>query len=357
MALVKTILNGNEVEYDDKEFELKVFERYKNDFGSYNDKYLHYIGNGKNVRNPKGNTSCFRMFEYCNIHTLDLSVFDTAEVVDMSYMFDGCYLKKLDLSSFDTGNVINMSLMFCSCFSLEKVDLSSFNTKNVTDMSYMFYDCIDLKELDVSSFNTSSVTDMAYMFHGCCDLEELDVSNFDVSKVEDVTAIFKGCKSLNIKDSLKQSLMNTKDEKVLYKTFKKLFNIEDSVFINTLYEIRPYSDMLISYKDKVLVPKINDYFGKSLTVNEVREELCKSYTESMVDIIIVSVLNNYYIVKEDFNNFSNDKVKNEIIKYFKMNQGNSNLTVGEVKLKACEDYDLGTVIEAILDLLGNEVLK
>lgn len=357
MALVKTMLNGHEVEYDDTEFELRIFERYKNDFGSYNDKYLHYIGDGKNIRNPKGNISCFRMFEYCNTPILDLSVFDTAKVVDMSYMFDGCYLKKLDLSSFDTSNVINMSLMFCSCFSLEKVDLSSFNTSNVTDMSYMFYDCIDLKELDVSSFNTSSVTDMAYMFHGCCDLKELDVSSFDVSKVEDMTDMFKGCKSLNKKDYLKQSLMNTKDEKVLYKTFKKLFDIEDSVFINTLYEIRPYSDMLISYKDKVLVPKINDYFDKSLTVNEVRKELYKSYTESMIDIILVSVLSNYYVVGEGFNTSSDDLVKNKVVKYFKMEQGNSNLTVGEVKLKACKDFDLGTVNKTILDLLGNEVLK
>lgn len=71
----------------------------------------------------------------------------------------------------------------------------------------------------------------------------------------------------------------------------------------------------------------------------------------------VSVLSNYYVVDEGFNISSDDLVKNRIVNYFKMEQGNSKLTVGEVKLKACKDFDSGTVNKAILDLLGNEVLK
>ena len=53
MALVKTLLNGNEVEYDDTEFEIAK------DNGPYGVSYLHYVGTGGVVKNPKGNTSCY----------------------------------------------------------------------------------------------------------------------------------------------------------------------------------------------------------------------------------------------------------------------------------------------------------
>ena len=40
-------------------------------------------------------------------------MFDTSNVTDMSYMFYECFsLKTLDLSNFQTNNVITMSVMF-----------------------------------------------------------------------------------------------------------------------------------------------------------------------------------------------------------------------------------------------------
>ena len=61
-------------------------------------------------------------------------------LVDTSYMFNKCSsLESIDLSLFNTTNVTNMSIMFYHCSSLESIDLSSFNTTNVKDMSYMTY--------------------------------------------------------------------------------------------------------------------------------------------------------------------------------------------------------------------------
>ena len=117
MALVKCILNNHKVEYDDSEFEFITF---------YDSDYLHYIGNGINVTNPKGNVSCYRMFE----------------------TFKGT---SLDLSNFDTSSVTNMSFMFNKCYNLKHLNLSNFNTNNVRNMIYMFYDCINLKALKVGS--------------------------------------------------------------------------------------------------------------------------------------------------------------------------------------------------------------
>ena len=54
-------------------------------------------------------------------------------------MFDDCpKLEYLDLGVFNTENVRNMSGMFSTCASLTSLTISSFNTKNVKDMSFMF---------------------------------------------------------------------------------------------------------------------------------------------------------------------------------------------------------------------------
>ena len=193
MALVKTLLNGNEVEYDDTEFEIR-----KED----NISYLHYIGNGGAVNNPKGNTSCYKMFNKCyDIKVLDVSHFDTSKVSNMSHMFTECEkVQVLDVSHFDTSNVTNMEYMFSDCRRLTELDISHFDTRKVSDMRCMFYFCLFLTKLDVSNFDTSKVTDMRHMFGYCESLTKLDVSNFDTSKVSNMGSMFEGCKSLSTLD-------------------------------------------------------------------------------------------------------------------------------------------------------------
>ena len=143
MALVKCILNNHEVEYDDSEFEFIT---------SYDSDYLHYIGSGINVTNPKGNTSCHAMFQ-------DYKGTD------------------LDLSKFNTSEITNMSFMFHSCMNLEHLNLSNFNTNKVTNMDFMFYECINLKTLDISSFYIDDTKILDSMFWNCRSLETLKVSS------------------------------------------------------------------------------------------------------------------------------------------------------------------------------------
>ena len=65
----------------------------------------------------------------------------------MEHIFGDCYyLKSLDLSSFNTINLINMRGMFFNCYNLKSIDLSSFNTANVTNMFCMFMGCYIEKE-------------------------------------------------------------------------------------------------------------------------------------------------------------------------------------------------------------------
>ena len=151
-------------------------------------------------------TNMSYMFSACiSLTSLDLSNFDTSKVTDMSYMFTLCQnLTSLDLRNFDTSKVTNMKLMFGGgdgfSMYIEEINVSTFDTSNVTDMSCMFYNCDGLTSLDVRNFDTSKVTNMSEMFSYCSGLTSLDLSNFDTSQVTDMSRMFYNCRSLTSLD-------------------------------------------------------------------------------------------------------------------------------------------------------------
>lgn len=126
---------------------------------------------------PINATSCFKMFEACRkLKTLDLSRFNTKNVVDMGSMFFECEnLMSLNVSNFNTSKVTNMDYMFNDCCSLTTLNISNFGTSKVTSMIKMFANCERLKSLDLSNFDTSEVTDMYYMFSDCTKLINLNL--------------------------------------------------------------------------------------------------------------------------------------------------------------------------------------
>lgn len=84
---------------------------------------------------------CSYMFSNENIRTncnlVDLSIVDTTEVTDMSYMFYDCdQLMYVDMSGCDTSNVSNFVGAFFDCGDLVHVDLSSFSTASVENAEF-----------------------------------------------------------------------------------------------------------------------------------------------------------------------------------------------------------------------------
>ena len=124
---------------------------------------------------------CSYMFLNCEyITSIDLSSFNTSEVINMSHMFSNCRsLTSINFGLFNTTNVRDMSNMFSDCNYLNSLDLSSFNTKNVNSMSFMFYNCSQLNSIDLSSFDTKNVNSMSFMFYNCSQLNSIDLSSFD----------------------------------------------------------------------------------------------------------------------------------------------------------------------------------
>lgn len=148
-------------EYNTEEFELITIA------GS---QCLHYIGNGKDVRLPKGCKNC-------------------------QYMFIGYTGKYLDLSEFYTDDVVSMKYMFAECRNLEEIDLSNFNTEKVKQMNLMFKSCTNLKCLDLSMFNVNNVRDMSGLCLGCLSLQSIDIS--DIGVINFAIEMFKHCNKLS----------------------------------------------------------------------------------------------------------------------------------------------------------------
>lgn len=125
------------------------------------------------------------------------------EISDLKYGFyidlfhHPDYVEKIDLSEYDTSNIVDMSYMFAHCSSLKELNVSNFDTRRVVDMYGAFEFCHSLVKLDLSNFNTSNVNNMAYMFYGCLSLQELDLSNFSVKNVIYNLNMFRQCSKLN----------------------------------------------------------------------------------------------------------------------------------------------------------------
>ena len=77
--------------------------------------------------------------------------------------------------------------MFSGCSSLTNINLSNFNTQNVIDMSYMFYQCSSLKNVNISNFNTQNVKYIKDMFDGCSSLPNKNLPELNTQNVDDMS--------------------------------------------------------------------------------------------------------------------------------------------------------------------------
>ena len=166
-------------------------------------KNSHIIGNSAGTINafptiPINATSCRKMFYGCkSLENIDLSRFDTKNIVTMCCMFMNCKnLKQLDLSRFNTEKVLYMGEMFSNCKSLKQLDLSNFNTEKVVIMQYMFNDCSALEQLNISNFDTKCTSFIDGMFWGCTRLTDLDISSFDMEEKVGTRGMFGYCNAL-----------------------------------------------------------------------------------------------------------------------------------------------------------------
>ena len=203
------------------------------------------------------------LFSECSSFTnINLSYFNTENIINMSKMFNNCTsLNNINLSNINTKNVTNMSYMFYECQSLVKINLSNFNTKNVTNMSYMFSGCSLLSEINLSNFNTNNVNNMGVMFSRCSSLININLSNFNTNKVTNMSYMFNSCSSLVYIDLSNFSTKNVIDMSNMFNKCSSLNELNLSNFI-----INDDTDMTHMFHkcEKLTKEKINTYDIKIL---------------------------------------------------------------------------------------------
>ena len=98
-------------------------------------------------------------------------------VSDMAWMFFRCCnITSIDLSNFDTSEVVNTTSMLFSCEKLTSIDLSSFDTSNVIGMAAMFYDCSNLTTIK-GIIDMKSCEYYQSMFKNCPKLSGVKIKN------------------------------------------------------------------------------------------------------------------------------------------------------------------------------------
>lgn len=212
--------NKNCILYDTEQYEVRnyddiehlVFGRYLLDAETFLCVRKDFKGK---LHLPINSSTCSFMFVDSNVHEIDLTEFDTTNVVNMDYMFLKADLgDRLKVNSstttqdngadrniltFNTEGVTSMSGMFKDC-KVKHLDLSSLRTHNVTDFSDMFYNCDSLIDLNVDGFDTSNAEDFNGMFHGCNKLTQLNVKHFNTNSVLHMSYLFSGCRRLKVID-------------------------------------------------------------------------------------------------------------------------------------------------------------
>ena len=137
--LKKAVIYGQEVEYEDTEFKVVPNTFCSEEFENIPE-YLQYIGDGVNIRNPKGNIIAIGMFQGYEGEKIDLSNFDAKGIVRMDYMFAYSKLRTFS-ADLDTKNVISVQGMFEGCNDLLLVDIGTCDLSRVEDYSNFCADC------------------------------------------------------------------------------------------------------------------------------------------------------------------------------------------------------------------------
>ena len=215
--------------------------------------------------------SCSQMFDNMNsIISIDLSNFDSSQIIDISGMFKDCSkLNYINFSNFDVSFVENLDELFYNCISLTSLDLSNFYTISAVSMEGMFQNAESLISLDLKNFDTSSVTNMKNMFNNCKSLkhinlisfvekENLLIENIFSSEISNITFCIDHNKAPNIFSILKSN------------NFENCENNNENHFISENIDKNSTTDNIESSISEVIdEDSITDNYDSSKNINNM----------------------------------------------------------------------------------------
>lgn len=134
------------------------------------------------------------MFNGARVFDQDISAWNTANVMDMSFMFSGAWAFNQPIGGWNTANVINMSRMFRDARAFDKpIDL--WNTAKVTDMTLMFNGARAFNQ-PIGGWNMANVTMIGGMFRDAATFNQ-PVGAWNTMNVVDMSSVFANAVSFN----------------------------------------------------------------------------------------------------------------------------------------------------------------
>ena len=138
---------------------------------------------------------------HSNNSFIDLTDIDISELDDLLGVFFKLYnMEYVDISGWDTSNVITMADMFYYCTKLKKIiGIENLDVSNVEYANNMFYVCKKLVELDLTNWNPISLANMSHMFYNCSNLKIIkNIENWQLPNIKEVKYMFSGCTKLDV---------------------------------------------------------------------------------------------------------------------------------------------------------------
>ena len=149
-----------------------------------------------------------------NISFVYLSDIDVSELDDLSGIFEILNnLEVVDISGWDTSNVIYMNDMFVECENIKKIiGIENLDVSKLRCANCMFSYCEKLVELDLTNWNPISLANMSHMFYNCSNLKIIkNIENWQLTNIKDVRQMFYKCAKLDV-DLSNWDLSNIKDD-------------------------------------------------------------------------------------------------------------------------------------------------
>ncbi len=287
-------------------------------------------------------TDMSQMFKYCkNLTSLNLSNFNTSNVVKMPRMFE--YLTSLitlNVSSFNTEKVVDMCDMFGSMHVLTNLNIASFRTPKVRNMSGMFYSQYQIQSLDTSRFDTSNVINFSRMFAGNSSIQNLNLSNFDTRSATDMSYMFYGMKSLTSLNISSFNTQNVRNMSGMFSNARALTSLNLSNFVTS--KVKDMS-VMFEFLNKIETLDLSNFDTSSVVNMEqmfANMEILKNLNISNFNTENVENMNGmfgntYGLESIDVSNFKTSKVKTFRAMFIRMDVGRNKLK----RIYASADFD------------------
>ena len=136
-------------------------------------------------------------FDYAFLETID-----TKEVISATSLFENSSVETIDLSRWNTTNLVDIEKMFALCQNLLYANLSNWDVKNIENAHHMFYFCSRMKSVTLSWQCSHSIKNMNGMFKDCSSLKTIDISCFRGYIHGDIREFFMNCDELTTVEGL-----------------------------------------------------------------------------------------------------------------------------------------------------------